>query len=113
MTDVVLVLTTVPAGSLGEEMALALVGEQLAACVSIGSPMTSVFRWKGTVERETECQLVIKTTRAQVPLVQERIAAVHPYEVPEFLVLPAESGSAAYLAWVIDETGGPGTADTR
>ena len=62
MSRIVLVLTTVPSDALGEELATALVSERLAACVNIGAAMTSIYRWKGSVERETERQLVIKTT---------------------------------------------------
>ena len=62
MTDLVLILTTAPAGDAGEAIARALVDERLAACVNVLAPMTSVYRWHGAVERETERQLIIKTT---------------------------------------------------
>jgi periplasmic divalent cation tolerance protein len=104
MTDVVLVLTTVSSADLGESIATALVNERLAACVSVSAPMTSVYRWKGAVEHETERQLVIKTTRDQLSTLQTRIAALHPYEVPELLVLDASGGSSRYLDWIRDET---------
>jgi len=104
MTDVVLVLTTVSAADLGESIATALVDERLAACVSVGAPMTSVYRWKGAVERETERQLVIKTTRDRLSALQTRIAALHPYEIPELLVFDASGGSSRYLDWIHGET---------
>lgn len=104
MIRVVVVLTTVPAGSLGEEIASVLVGERLAACVNISSPMTSLYRWKGNVERETECQLVIKTAEDRVSALQRRIKELHSYELPEFVVLAASDGSEAYLNWVMAET---------
>jgi len=101
---VVLVLTTVPDAARGEEIARALVEGQLAACVNVCAPMTSFYRWKDAIERDTEHQLVIKTTPDRVAAVEARLAALHPYELPEFLVVPVAHGSAAYLDWVVRET---------
>jgi periplasmic divalent cation tolerance protein len=102
MSRVVLVLTTVPEGSLGEEIASVLVGERLAACVSVCASMTSLYRWKDAVQRDIECQLVIKTTDDRVAAVQERVTQLHSYELPEFLVLETTGGSDAYLNWVAE-----------
>ena len=104
MTDVVLILTTVPDGDAGETIARALVDERLAACVNVLTPMTSLYRWKGVVERDLERQLVIKTTAHRIASIQSRLRELHPYELPEFLVLPVSEGSAAYLEWVASET---------
>jgi periplasmic divalent cation tolerance protein len=104
MTDIVLILTTVPVGDRGEQIAKALVDERLAACVNVLAPMTSIYRWKGTVERDAEQQLVIKTTRDRVTAVQQRVSTLHPYELPEFVVLPVSDGSTTYLDWVRTET---------
>jgi periplasmic divalent cation tolerance protein len=104
MTDVVLVLTTVPVGDRGETIARALVDERLAACVNVYAPMTSFYRWRGAVERDVERQVVIKTTRENVAAVQARLSGLHPYELPEFVVVSVADGSAAYLEWVRDET---------
>jgi periplasmic divalent cation tolerance protein len=104
MSRVVLVLTTVPAGSLGEEIASVLVAERLAACVNVCAPMTSFYRWKGNIERDTECQLVIKTTDDRVAALQQRITDLHSYALPECLVVEVQSGSEAYLEWVLAET---------
>jgi periplasmic divalent cation tolerance protein len=104
MSDVVVVLTTVPIGSKGEEIAGALVEERLAACVNVLAPMTSIYRWRGAVERETEQQLLIKTTRGRLLALQARLAALHPYEVPEFLVLSVADSSSAYFEWIVSET---------
>lgn len=100
MTDVVLALTTVPSPELGETIARALVEERLAACVNVLPAMTSTYRWKGMVERDVEYQLIIKTTSAQIAAIEARIRPLHPYELPELLVLAAAGGSAAYVAWV-------------
>src|SRR5262245_8275664 len=104
MSHVVLVLTTVPADALGEEIATALVSERLAACVNISAPMTSIYRWKGSVERDSERQLVIKTTTDRVKALQQRIRELHSYELPEFMVIEVASGSEGYLKWVASES---------
>ncbi|MCC7417867.1 MAG: divalent-cation tolerance protein CutA [Acidobacteria bacterium] len=105
MTDVVVVLTTVPDDARGEALARQLVAERLAACASLYPPMISFYRWKGQIAREPERQLVVKTTQASLPALKTRLAQLHPYELPELLALPAEAG-AEYLAWVNEETGG-------
>lgn len=105
MTEFVLILTTVPDDDRAEMLARALVEERLAACVNVHAPMVSVYRWKGAVERELERQIVIKTTRGRVPAVEERVRALHSYELPEFLVVPVDGGSQAYLDWVREEAG--------
>ena len=104
MTDAVVILTTVPADDRGEAIGQALVDERLAAFVNLLPPMTSIYRWRGVVEREMERQVIIKTTRNRVPAVQTRLAALHPYEVPEFLVLSVADSSSAYFEWVVNET---------
>lgn len=105
MIDVVMVVTTMPGGEdEATTLARTLVEERLAACVHVRAPMTSVYRWKGTVEQETERQVVIKTTRARVAALEARLRVLHPYEVPEFLVLPVETGGDAYVRWVAEET---------
>ena len=104
MTDVVIVLTTVPEGDLGDTIARRLIEERIAACVNVCAPMTSLYRWRGVVERETERQLVIKTTREHVPAVQACIAGLHSYELPEFMVIAVADGSTAYVDWVGRET---------
>jgi periplasmic divalent cation tolerance protein len=104
VSDVVLVLTTVPVGDRGEAIARALVDERLAACVSVLAPMTSFYRWHGSVERDAEHQLIIKTTRERVAAIKARLAELHSYDVPELVVLPVSDGGSAYLEWVRSET---------
>jgi periplasmic divalent cation tolerance protein len=106
MTDAVLILTTVPDDARAESLATTLVEERLAACVNIHGPMTSIYRWKGELERDAERQLIIKTTRDRVPALEARIKSLHSYELPEFVIVPIEGGSGAYLDWVRRETSG-------
>ena len=102
-SDYVVVLSTFPAGGDAETFASQLVTERLAACVNI-FPIRSVYRWKGAVERSDERQLLIKTTTARLSDLEIRIKALHPYDVPEFVVLPISQGSATYLSWLTDST---------
>ena len=97
---VVLVLTTIAAEADGAAFARTLVDERLAACVNVLPAMTSVYRWKGQVEQDREQQIVIKTTADQLSALEARVRELHAYEVPEFVVITADEGSAAYLAWV-------------
>jgi periplasmic divalent cation tolerance protein len=101
-----LVLTTLAAEADAGAMARTLVEERLAACVNVLPAMTSTYRWKGSVEQEREQQLVIKTSRDRVPALEARLRELHPYEVPEMLVLQA-SGSDAYLAWIGESVSRP------
>jgi periplasmic divalent cation tolerance protein len=103
MLDLILILTTMPDDNQADELATTLVTDRLAACVNVHHPMASTYRWKGQVEHQTERQVVIKTTRARLPAVEERLRALHPYELPEFVVIAAES-SDAYGKWVAGET---------
>ena len=101
----VVVLTTLPAsGDVSGDVARTLVSERLAACVNILAPMRSVYRWEGAVQEDDERQLVIKTTRARVPDLWARLRTLHPYDVPEFVVLPVADGSHAYLEWIRGST---------
>jgi len=102
MTNIVLVLTTVadhPDGG-GDRIATTLVEEHLAACVNIGAPMTSVYRWQGQLTRDVERQIVIKTTVERVAAVEARLRELHAYELPEILVVPVVEASDLYLDWV-------------
>jgi periplasmic divalent cation tolerance protein len=106
-TDHVLVLTTLPVDADALTFAQALVETRLAACVNLLPAMESVYRWEGKVEQERERQVVIKTSRARVAALWERVRELHPYDVPEFLVLPIVDGNEAYLRWVGESTGVP------
>lgn len=101
----VIVLTTVGADADAPALARILVEERLAACVNILPVMTSVYRWKGSVEQDREQQLVIKTTPERLPALEQRLRQLHPYELPEFVVLRPSGGSEAYLRWVGENTG--------
>jgi periplasmic divalent cation tolerance protein len=103
MSELILILTTMPDDDRVDGLARALVEERLAACVNVHGTMMSTYRWKGAVEREPERQLVIKTTRDRGAALEARLRQLHPYELPEFVVLAGET-SLAYGAWVHADT---------
>jgi periplasmic divalent cation tolerance protein len=102
--EYVVVLTTLPADADGPAFGLALVDERLAACVNLLAPMESVYRWEGRVEREIERQIIIKTSRDRLSSLWDRVRELHPYEVPEFIVLSIADGNDAYLRWIGEST---------
>lgn len=100
-----LVLTTIPLDFDVDAFSGALLTERLAACVSVFPPMVSTYRWHGRVESASERQVVIKTTRPRLDALERRIAALHPYEVPELLVVAVSGGGASYLSWLAGAVG--------
>ncbi len=100
MSDALQVHTTVDDRELAEHIAGELVSRQLAACVQIVGPITSVYRWHGKVETSTEWLCLIKTTRARYAALEAAISRLHRYEVPEIVAVAIEDGSASYLDWL-------------
>jgi periplasmic divalent cation tolerance protein len=98
--DVRIVLTTIGSETDALTLARTLVDERLAACVNILPTMVSIYRWKGSVDEDHEHQVVIKTTSDRLSALEARLRQLHPYELPEFLVLDIAGGGAAYLSWV-------------
>lgn len=104
MTEARVVLVTAPDAEAAARLARALVEERLAACGNVVPAIRSIYRWEGTVHDEGEALLVLKTRAARVDALRARVLELHPYQVPEVLVLPVVDGSAAYLAWILAET---------
>lgn len=91
-------------------MARSLVEAGLAACVNVVPGLTSFYLWEGALAEDGESLLVIKTTAAAVPALEEALADLHPYDVPEILSLPVDHGADAYVRWVTGSVG-KGTAE--
>jgi len=104
MTDELIVFITVPDGDRADQLAEALVGERLAACVNIVGPIRSVYRWEGQTCRDDEVLLIVKTTRVRYAPLEARVLELHPYQTPEVIAVPIEAGAAAYRAWIRAET---------
>lgn len=102
--DTLLVYCTAPDPDTARELARTLVDERLAACVNIVPGLSSLYRWQGRVYEDAEALLLMKTTAARYPALQERLRALHPYELPEIVAVPLSAGLPAYLDWVGAQT---------
>ncbi|RZS41037.1 periplasmic divalent cation tolerance protein [Herbihabitans rhizosphaerae] len=98
------VITTIDSEQAARDLVAGLVQARLAACVQIVGPVTSVYRWDGAIQTDTEWQCVIKTSTLRLDELTEYVKAHHPYDVPEVIATPITGGSPQYLAWIGSET---------
>ena len=98
-----LILTNCPDEAVANAIALAVVEEGLAACVNLLPRVQSIYRWQGVVESASEVPLLIKANAANYPALEQRIAELHPYELPEIIALPITRGLPAYLNWLAEK----------
>ncbi len=103
MTNARVALTTVGLKEAAEKLGQELVERRMAACVNIVGPIRSIYRWKNKIQNEQEYLLVIKTTAQHAAALRSVFKGLHPYELPECVVLPVEAGSDEYLAWIAAE----------
>jgi periplasmic divalent cation tolerance protein len=99
-TEVRVGFITAPDVETGTRIARALVEERLAACVNLVPGIRSIYRWEGALEDDAEVLLVVKTRADRAGDLASRVAELHPYDLPEVVLLPAVGGSLAYLDWV-------------
>jgi periplasmic divalent cation tolerance protein len=104
MTDAIQIVTTAAAKADAEKIARALVERRLAACVQVGGPILSCYRWKEQFETSEEWVCTIKTRRELFDRAAALIRELHPYDTPEILAVPIIAGDAAYLRWLAEET---------
>lgn len=100
MTNARLVFVTAPDAEAAARLGRQLVDERLAACANILPLIRSIYRWQGAVHDEPEALLLLKTREDRVAALQARVGELHPYENPEALAVPVESGPANYLGWL-------------
>src|SRR4051812_28696951 len=100
------VLMTAPDARVAEEITRTLVSEGLAACGNIVPSVTSIYRWEGAVETAAEVMVILKTTAVRADEVVQRIEQLHPYDVPEAIVVDIHAGSNEYLRWINESTRG-------
>ena len=86
------------------EIGEALVKEKLAACVNIVSPVDSIYRWKGKIEKAREALLIVKTKKSLAGKIIKKVKLMHSYECPEIIFSPIVGGSKDYLEWVKEST---------
>lgn len=99
---VLVVLVTGPDRESLEQLGRAVVSERLAACANVLDGVRSIYRWEGEVQEDSEALAIIKTTRARVAELEQRVRSLHPYEEPEFLAIEVSAGSRSYMDWVVD-----------
>lgn len=105
---VIEIRTTFASRAAAEECAARLVERGVAACVQVHGPITSIYRWQGSIERAEEFVCTGKTTVAMATACENEIRSSHSYTTPEVLVTPCR-GSAAYAAWVRESVGDRGS----
>lgn len=103
-TDVVVILTTVANQDEGATLVRALLDRRLIACGTMLPGARSIYRWEGRIADESETVLLLKTRSGVLHAFEAAFAELHPYKVPELLVLTASSGLEKYVAWINDET---------
>ena len=106
-TNTLLVLTNMPDRDAAMQLAAALVGERLAACVNVLNGCSSVYRWNGDIEEAAEVPVLVKTRAARYAELEAAIRELHPYELPEVIAVPIDRGLPEYLEWVAEETAIP------
>ena len=97
-------LVTAPGEAEAANLCRDLVEEGLVACGNIVGGVRSIYRWEGQLQDEAEVLLILKTASSKVSDLLARVPEIHPYQVPEVLVLSVESGYERYLDWVREET---------
>lgn len=98
------VLVTAPDQAAAERISRGLLDRKLAACVNIVPGLISLYRWEGSVEKDQEVLLIVKTRLALFEELSEQVLKDHPYQNPEVIALPIESGVHPYLEWIASET---------
>jgi periplasmic divalent cation tolerance protein len=102
----VVMLMTAPSQEVAERIATTLVEERLAACGNIVPGLTSIYRWQDAVQKDAEVLVLFKTEQRVADRLMQRIEELHPYDVPEAVVLPVTAGLAPYLAWIAENCAG-------
>lgn len=101
MTDARIVLTTLNDREKADQIAATLIESRVAACVNMVDRVRSMYRWQGRVESSEEILLLIKTSADALPDLKTTLQKIHPYQVPELLVLPIVDAGEPYLAWLL------------
>jgi periplasmic divalent cation tolerance protein len=104
MTELLLVMTSLPDKEVAKQLAKRLIDARLAACVQIQSGVQSIYRWEGRLCEEQEVVLVAKTTAEQWPAISAFIKQNHPYDVPEIIAQPITHSDTDYARWAVAET---------
>lgn len=96
----VLALTTAPTQASAKTLAHQLIASRHAACVQISAPCESVYLWQGKVAQDTEYKLAIKTNEDNLSAAFDTICQLHPYDIPQWVVIRDIDASNDYLTWL-------------
>jgi periplasmic divalent cation tolerance protein len=107
------VLVTAPSAAVAEELVGTLVAERLVACGNIVPGVVSIYRWQGEIQRDEEVLIVLKTAAAATARLMARTRELHPYDVPEIVVLPVADVLPAYAAWVLENSPAGSQSDSK
>jgi periplasmic divalent cation tolerance protein len=99
--------TTVGNRADADRLAADAVVRNLAVCVQIDGPIVSYYRWKGRQERSEEFRLCFKLFESHASALEEHVHASHPYDTPEWLVVPASAVGEKYLSWATANSSTP------
>jgi periplasmic divalent cation tolerance protein len=94
-----IVLVTAPDLKTARRLARAALKAKLVACANLVSKIESHYWWREKLEVGNEVLMVLKTTRRNLPELEQLVLALHPYDTAEFVVLPVSYGSQRYLNW--------------
>ena len=103
-SNYLLVLSTCPGSITAKQIANTVVSTNLAACVQTIPNIRSVFRWLNKTDSEEEYLLLMKTTTDRYQALEDKIKAMHPYELPEIIAVPIVAGLDQYLSWIDNST---------
>ena len=105
MTDKIIVFVTCETKEQAEKIAEAVVTGKLAACVNTLPGVRSCYVWEGKLTWSDEVLLLIKTTHGRFDELQERVKAMHSYEVPEIVAVGIDDANAKYTDWIDQAVG--------
>jgi periplasmic divalent cation tolerance protein len=94
------VLVTAPDLKVARRLAQGALRDKLVACANIIPKIESHYWWRGKLEKSAEVLIVFKTTKKKLAAFEKLVLANHPYDTPEFVVLPPTAGSIRYLEWI-------------
>ena len=99
-TSFAIALVTAPDLKTARALAKAALSARLIACASLIPKIESHYRWRGRIESGAEVLLILKTQKSKLAALEKLVLAKHPYDTPEFLVLPLSAGNKKYLDWL-------------
>lgn len=94
------VLVTAPDLKTARTLARAALQARLIACANLVPRIESHYWWQKKIESGVEILLILKTQKSRLRALEKLVLTHHPYDTPEFLVLPVSAGTNRYLDWL-------------